>query len=81
MNTFEERLLAFIRRELIRDRTITIDENTYLFEPGLIDSLKLLQLIAFVEVETERLVPDREVVMEHFRTVRAIATHFAKPGA
>lgn len=78
MTTFNERLLAFIRRELIRDRAIVIDEDTYLFDEGLIDSLKLLQLIAFVEVETGRLIPDREIVMEHFRTVRAMAARFAR---
>jgi acyl carrier protein len=78
MNTFEDRLLAFIRRELIRDRAIAIDEDTYLFDDGLIDSLKLLQLIAFIEVETERLIPEREIVMEHFRSVRAMAARFAK---
>lgn len=81
MSPFEARLLAFIRHELMHDSTISIDENTYLFEEGLIDSLKILQLIAFLEIETERAIPDREIVMEHFRTVRAMAGRFERPTA
>jgi acyl carrier protein len=76
MNSFEQRVLAFVRRELLADRRIDIDEHTYLFEDGLIDSLKILQLIAFLEVETDRAIPDREIVMEHFRTVKAMAARF-----
>lgn len=76
MNAFETRLLAFIRRELLPDSKTAIDEHTYLFDEGLIDSLKILQLIAFLEVETARAIPDRDIVMEHFRTVQAMAARF-----
>jgi acyl carrier protein len=81
MSPFEARLLAFIRCELMGDSTIPINENTYLFEEGLIDSLKILQLIAFLEIETGRTIPDREIVMEHFRTVSAMAARFERPTA
>jgi acyl carrier protein len=76
MKTLESRLLAFVRGELLQNRGASIDENSYLFDDGLIDSLKILQLIAFVEIETGRSIPDVEVVMEHFRSVRAIAHRF-----
>lgn len=76
MNAFKTRVLGFIRRELLADRGIEIDEATYLFDEGLIDSLKILQLIAFLEVETERAIPDRDIVMEHFRSVNAMAARF-----
>ena len=81
MSAFETRLLAFIRRELLPDSTMAIDENTYLFDEGLIDSLKILQLIAFLEVETARAIPDRDIVMEHFRTVTAMAARFGPQNA
>jgi acyl carrier protein len=81
MNPFEERILTFIRRELLSGRQVDISEDTYLFDEGLIDSLKILQLIAFLEVETDRTIPDREIVMEHFRTVKAMAGRFARPSA
>ena len=76
MKRLESRLLDFIRGELLRNRGATIDVDSYLFDDGLIDSLKILQLIAFVEIETGRSIPDAEVVMEHFRSVRTIARRF-----
>ena len=78
MTPFESRLLAFIRRELLPGTALAIDQHTYLFEEGLIDSLKILQLIAFLEIETGRAIPDREIVMEHFRSVNAMAARFAR---
>ena len=76
MSTLEARLLQFVRSDLLRPSDVTIDEDTYLFDDGLIDSLKILLLIAFVEVETGRMIPDRDVVMSNFRTIRTIARRF-----
>jgi acyl carrier protein len=56
-----------------------VDANTPLFETGLIDSLAILHLMAFVEYFTGRSVPPRMVVMKHFRTVNAIVETFG-PG-
>lgn len=77
--TLEERLLRFVRGELLAGRPIPVDAETYLFDDGLIDSLKILQLIAFVELQIGREIPDVEVVMEHFRTVRAMTARFGGP--
>jgi acyl carrier protein len=72
----EDRLLRFIRTELLEGRPIPIDADSYLFGDGMIDSLKILPLIAFVEQHTRRSLQDHEIVMAHFRTVRAIVAAF-----
>ena len=74
----EERLLHFVRSELLEGGAASVGADTYLFG-GLIDSLKILQLIAFLEWQIGREIPDRDVVMEHFRTVRAIVARFGSP--
>jgi acyl carrier protein len=76
MTTFETRLMEFVRRELVGPGAGPIDEETYLFDAGLVDSLKILQLIAFIEMQTGREIPDRDVIMANFRTVRTIARRF-----
>lgn len=76
---FEARLLAFVRSELLEGRAVHVDANTYLFDAGMIDSLKILRLIAFVELQIGRKIADREVVMERFRSVRAMADWFGEP--
>lgn len=76
MKAFEARLLEFVRHDLLASADIPLDVDTYLFDDGLVDSLKILELIAFVEIETGGTVSDRDVVMENFRTVRTIARRF-----
>jgi 2-hydroxymuconate-semialdehyde hydrolase len=73
---FIEELTSFIARDLLRDAGARIDAEVYLFDTGLIDSLKILRLLAFVENWTGREIPDAEVVMSNFRSIRAIAERF-----
>ena len=56
---------------------IRIDADTPLFRTGLIDSIRILELIAWTERATGRLIPDREIRMDNFRTVARIADVFA----
>ncbi|HEY7057354.1 MAG TPA: phosphopantetheine-binding protein [Vicinamibacterales bacterium] len=74
-------LLRFVREDLLKGRNVPIDEHTYLFDQGLVDSLGILRLIAFLELQLGRSIDDREVVMEHFRTVRAIESRFGATDA
>jgi nucleoside-diphosphate-sugar epimerase/acyl carrier protein len=73
----EARILDFVRTSLLGGRPVPIDADTYLFDDGLIDSLKILQLIAFIEGEIGRTIPDTDVVMDNFRSVRTMAARFA----
>ncbi len=53
-----------------------VDEHTLLFETGLIDSMAILHLVAFVERATGQPLPPRMIVMKYFRTVAAICDAF-----
>lgn len=72
----EKLLLDFINQKLLADTGAKADALTPLFREGWIDSLKILQLIAFVEVQRGSDIPDREIVMDRFQNVRAICKHF-----
>jgi acyl carrier protein len=77
-------LLGFINESLPRilgkpHELPDADSSTLLFETGLIDSLAIVQLIAFVERATGRRIPSRMVVMKYFRTVDAICETFGSP--
>jgi acyl carrier protein len=75
----EKALLDFINQELLADKEGTVDAMTQLFQKGWIDSLKILQLIAFLEVQRGTDIPDRDVVMDRFQNVRTICEHFLQP--
>jgi acyl carrier protein len=52
--------------------------EVHLFEEGVITSLRVLDLIAFVEELTGTRIPDSEVRLANFRSVRAIAAAFGE---
>ena len=55
---------------------VIITADTELFASGVIDSIKVLELIAFTERATGRRVPDRAIRLDNFRSVERIAAVF-----
>ena len=75
----ERRLMAFINDRLRRpENAIEVEPATALFDCGVIDSLQVLALIAFVEETLGIVVPDRQVRLRNFRSVRCIAETFCE---
>ena len=74
--TFIETMLDWLNGRLAPPG-IRIDADTPLFRTGLIDSIRILELIAWTERATGRLIPDRDIHMDNFRTVSRIAEVFA----
>lgn len=71
-----EALIAYVNGDLLKGRGVPVDGDTPLFDDGLIDSLNILKLIAFLETRLGREIPDREIVMSRFRTLNTIAESF-----
>lgn len=55
---------------------VTIGPETALFEGGLIDSIRVLELIAWTEEAIGAVIPDARIRMDNFRTVARIAEVF-----
>jgi acyl carrier protein len=77
---FERALIDLIAHRLTSRRRqpgpVSVNTHTPLFESGLVDSLAILELIAFVERATGRPIPARQVHMKHFGTIDRICTAF-----
>ena len=56
----------------------TITPDTPLFAGGLINSIRILDVIAWVERAIGRVVTDREIRMDNFATAARIADVFAR---
>jgi acyl carrier protein len=74
---FETRLLHFLNHDLpLLDRRKRayplIVRDTPLFATGLIDSLSILHLLAFIEQQIASAVPDNWISPQHFQTPQAI---------
>lgn len=69
-----ERIRSFIQEELLFEdpnRVLTLD--TPLLEQQIIDSLGLMELVAFLEREFEIEVDDADITTDHFQTISHIA--------
>jgi acyl carrier protein len=78
---FAAALIAFIEGPLLARHgaarpSMRIDISTPLFETGIIDSLGIIDLLAFVETATGRPIPMRKVDMRFFGTVERITRAF-----
>lgn len=62
-------LKAQIQKYLKRKLRATVGDEDSLFDLGLLDSLKLLDLVAFIEKTTGARIPDDEIVPENFETL------------
>lgn len=71
----ERALLGFINGSLVRGRAVTRDDR--LFEDRHLDSLRVLEVVTFLERTLGRQVPDRMIRLANFRSVRAIAIAFS----
>ena len=72
---FARRLLVWINDELA-PKGVRVDADTPLFATRLLDSLKVLELIAFTEQAIGRAIPDSQIRMDNFQTVAHIAAVF-----
>lgn len=70
-----DRLLAYINAELTEDGAATVTIDTELFG-GVLDSLRLIHLLAFIEQAIDDTIPDEDIVMDRFATPRKIAGAF-----
>ena len=68
-------LTDFIKQEIIRNRNAELDENEDLVGTGILDSLRILQLVAYIEKTFGIVVPDEDVVYDNFHSLRAIVDY------
>jgi len=76
-HAFMDSLSRWIRLRLAPPG-VEIGPDTELFSGGLIDSMRILQLIAWTERAIGRPIPDDEIRMDNFQTPRRIAEVFVE---
>jgi acyl carrier protein len=77
---FETAMLAWLNSRFA-SKGVVITPDTPLFARGVIDSLGILELIAWTEVNTGQIVPDESIRMDNFGTVARIARMFVREDA
>ena len=75
--TFVRETVAWINRRLAPPGHV-VHPTTPLFADGLIDSIRILRLIAWTEQAIGRRIPDEQIRMDYFRDVERIAETFVE---
>ena len=76
---FIQQTISWLNRR-VAPAGVVVDADTRLFERGIVDSLGVLRLIAWTEKQIGRRIADREIRMDRFGSVRAIAENFVDGG-
>jgi acyl carrier protein len=69
---YKTTLENYIVDEILRKRNTKLDENDDLIGAGILDSLGVLQIVAFIEKAFNLQVPDEDVVYENFHSLATI---------
>lgn len=70
----KERISQFIRSDILTDQRVTNLEGADLITTGIIDSLGIMKLIAFLEQTFSVRLEDEEIVAENFETIETITS-------
>ncbi len=74
-----EEIKNFIIGDLLGNRTgIELSTEDDILTDGLIDSLGVMQLIAMIEDRFKIQIPAEDMVIENFRSIRAIEVYIGK---
>ena len=74
-----EVLIKYIQEEIIGgEQELALSAEDDLLNSGLIDSLGIMRLIAFVENKFEIKVPPQDMMIENFMSVEAISSYIER---
>jgi acyl carrier protein len=68
-------LADYIQNEILHGRKVSLKEDEDLLSSGILDSLSILRLVAFVEEKFGIRVPDEDVVYDNFQSINALADY------
>lgn len=74
------RLCEVIDAEISLDPGVSVEPDTDLLLTGLVDSLGVVQLVAWMEQEFALTIEPTDVVLENFQTVDAMARYLERRG-
>jgi acyl carrier protein len=70
----EQKLKHFIASELMYAEDDDLSSDEPLLGSGIVDSLGIMRLVSYIEEEFGVVVPEEDLVPEHFQTVTRLAT-------
>ena len=73
-----QKIKAYILSDVASNEILSISEDDDLLGSGIIDSMGIMKLVAFIENEADIKIPPGEIVIENFMNLNAIE-QYLKP--
>lgn len=67
--------MEYVKNEIMRNRNARLSEDEDLLSGGILDSLGILQLVAYIEKSFGIRIPDEDVVFENFQSIQSITNY------
>ena len=74
MQTSDQKILEFLHNDLLGG-SVEVFSDTDLLKTGLIDSLGIMRLVAFLENEFKTTIPAQDLTLENFSSVKTIVAY------
>ena len=71
-----ETIISYIQKEFAHDQQVIGPEDDLLLS-GLIDSVGVMKLVAFLEQTYNKPIPPQEITIEHFENIQAIVDYIS----
>ncbi len=68
-------LTEYIKKEIMRNDKATISADEDLLSAGILNSLGILQLVAYINDTFGIEIPDKDVVYENFHSIQSLDTY------
>ena len=75
MRDIKEKIGTFIFEYFTKDENIDLDDDTSFLEEGVIDSVGVLELVAFLEETYGFRVEDEEIIPENLDSINKLVTY------
>jgi acyl carrier protein len=75
--SMQQTLKEYISKDIMKGRSDQLNTHDDLLASGILDSLGILQLVAFLEEELDIRVPDEDVVYENFHSIDALSDYLS----
>ena len=79
MQTSDQKILEFLHNDLLGG-SVEVFSDTDLLKTGLIDSLGIMRLVAFLENEFKTTIPAQDLTLENFSSVSSIVAYLESRG-
>lgn len=74
----KEKIIAYLKEEISNEPLDDIDINEDLLGSGIVDSMGMMRLVAYLEKEFQKKISPEDMTVENFQSVQSISDYLTQ---